>query len=77
MSTTFILLVAAGAVLRALLSRALQIRFGLTLSVPPVITGGLLLLALLPGWLSPLAFPLPLGLMLGALLPDILLRRLG
>ena len=74
MSITFLALIAAGAVLRALLAKALSHHYGLTLVVPPVITGGLLLLAALPSWLSPLSFTLPLSITLGALLPDIFLR---
>ena len=72
---TFPLLVAAGAGSRLALSLALRRRYGLSLEVPQALAIGLVVLAVLPSWASPLTIPLPLGLVLGAVLPDLLFRR--
>jgi len=46
-----------------------------TLGLPPILALGLLILTGLPDILSPVSINLPLGLVLGLLLPDLLLRR--
>lgn len=75
MLTTFTLLTAVGSGLRLGCAWLLQHRLGLGLTVPPPLALILVALAGLPGWLSPIAFPLPLSMTLGFLLPDLLLRR--
>lgn len=75
MSTTFVLLLAAGAGFRLALSLTLRRRYKLSLEIPQTIVIGLLVVACLPSWASPLAIPLPLGLVLGAVLPDLFVRR--
>ncbi len=75
MSTTFMLLLAAGASVRLALSQTLRRRYNLSLEIPQTLVVGLLVVACLPGWASPLALPLPLGFVLGAVLPDIFVRR--
>ena len=73
MLTTFTTLALAGGVLRLVLQWQLQQRWDVTLSVPQSLAGALVVLAGLPSMLQP--FPVPLGLALGLLLPDLLLRR--
>ena len=75
MFPTFPLLLAAGAGCRLSLSQTLRRRYGLSLEVPQVLAVGLVVLAVLPSWASPLTLPLPFGLVLGAVLPDLLFRR--
>ena len=75
MFTTFTLLLAAGAGCRLALSLSLKRRYNLTLEVPQVLAIGLIVLVSLPSWASPLTIPLPLGFVLGAVLPDLLFRR--
>ena len=75
MLTTFTTLALAGGVLRLVLQWQLQQRWDVTLSVPQSLAGALVVLAGLPEFLKPLPFPVPLGLTLGLLLPDLLLRR--
>ncbi|MDV7272127.1 hypothetical protein RYZ20_14620 [Thioclava sp. A2] len=76
MMTLFLLLALAGGVLRFVLTVVLRRHFGLVLAVPQVLALALLGLALLPEPLSPLPVSLPLGLMLGLFLPDLLFGRL-
>ncbi len=75
MFTTFPLLVAGGVALRLALNWGLNRRWGLSLTVPQALAGAVIVLAGLPDLLKPFPFPLPLGLTLGTLLPDLLLRR--
>lgn len=75
MLTTFTTLALAGGVLRLVLQWQLQQRWDVTLSVPQALAGALVVLAGLPEFLKPLPFPVPLSLILGLLLPDLLLRR--
>ena len=75
MFTPFLLLMAAGVGLRLTLSWILRARFGLDLAIPQALAGALLVLAGLPSWLQPIAFPLPLGVTLGVVLQDLLLTR--
>ena len=75
MLTTFTLLVVMGGALRLALGWGLHRRYQLDLSVPQALAGVLVMLAGLPDILRPFPFPVPLGLTLGLLLPDLLLRR--
>ena len=42
---------------------------------PQALAGALVVLAGLPEFIKPIPFPVPLGLTIGLLLPDLLLRR--
>ena len=75
MMTTFMLLALAGGVLRVALNWVLRRYFGLSLSFPQGLAGVLLLLAVLPDIITPVDINLPLGLVVGLLMPDLLLRR--
>ena len=75
MLTTFSLLVVTGGVLRLALGWGLHRRYQLDLSVPQALAGAIVMLAGLPDILKPFGFPLPLGLALGLLFPDLLFRR--
>jgi hypothetical protein len=75
MSTPFLLLLAAGVGFRLTLSWILRARFNLDFAIPQALAGALLVLACLPSWLQPITFPLPLGVTLGVVLPDLLLTR--
>ena len=75
MFTTFTALALAGGGLRLVLQWQLRKRWDISLAVPQVLAGALVVLAGLPSFLQPLPFPVPLGLTLGLLLPDLLLRR--
>jgi hypothetical protein len=71
MFTTFTLLVAASSALRLVLSWALKHRFGFSFGVPQTLAGALVVLSGLPDLIKPFAYPLPLSITLGALLPDL------
>lgn len=75
MLTKFMLLALAGGVVRLGLSLLVFQRSGYVLSVPQMLAGALVVLAGLPDLLKPLPFPIPLGLALGFLLPDLFLAR--
>ena len=75
MFTTFTLLLAAGAGFRFALAHLIRERFGVALAIPQPLAIGVIALAALPGWASPLVITLPLGLVLGFVLPDLLFRR--
>ena len=75
MFTTFTALALAGGALRLVLQWQLKTRWDISLAVPPVLAGALVVLAGLPSILQPFPFPAPLSLTLGLLLPDLLLRR--
>ncbi|MFZ7090821.1 hypothetical protein [Primorskyibacter sp. 2E233] len=75
MSVTFTLLLAAGVGFRLTTAWALRRRFAVGLSVPPMLASLLVVLSALPDWLKPLPFPFPFAFTLGALLPDVLFRR--
>ena len=75
MFTTFTSLVLAGGGLRFVLQWQLKRRWDISLAVPQALAGALVVLAGLPEFLKPLPFPVPLSLILGLLLPDLLLRR--
>ena len=75
MFTTFTALALAGGALRLVLQWQLKRRWGISLAVPQILAGAIVVLAGLPSFLQPFPFPVPLGLTLGLLLPDLLLRR--
>jgi hypothetical protein len=75
MFSPFLLLLAAGVSVRLALSWILRARFNLDLAIPQALAGALLVLACLPSWLQPITFPIPLGVTLGVVLPDLLLTR--
>ncbi len=75
MITLFVLLAVAGGVVRLALEWQLKKHWGITLGVPQALAGALVVLAGLPEFIKPIPFPVPLGLTIGLLLPDLLLRR--
>ena len=75
MFTTFTALAIAGGGLRLVLEWQLKRRWGISLAVPQILAGAIVVLAGLPDFLKPFPFPIPLSLTLGLLLPDLLLRR--
>ena len=75
MFTTFTALALAGGGLRLVLQWQLRKRWDISLAVPQILAGALVVLAGLPEFIKPLPFPIPLSLTLGLLLPDLLLRR--
>ena len=75
MFTTFTLLLAVGCGFRLALSWGLRRRFDVGLSIPQALAGALVVLAGLPDLLKPFAYPLPLSLTIGLVLPDLLLHR--
>jgi hypothetical protein len=75
MITLFVLLAFAGGVVRLALEWQLKKHWGITPSVPQALAGALVVLAGLPEFIKPIPFPVPLGLTIGLLLPDLLLRR--
>jgi len=77
MLTTFTALAIAGGALRLVLQWQLRRRWEISLSIPSVLAGALVVLAGLPEFLKPLPFPVPLGLTLGLLLPDLIMTRRG
>lgn len=77
MLTTFTLLTAAGVSFRLASAWVLRRRYDLRLTIPDVLAVVLLVMAGLPGWLSPVPFPLPFSFTLGVVLPDLLVRRVS
>ena len=75
MFTTFTALAFAGGALRLVLQWQLRKRWDISLAVPQILAVALVVLAGLPEFIKPFPFPVPLGLTLGLLLPDLLLRR--
>ena len=75
MLPTFTLLLAAGVCCRLALSLALSRYTDRSLDIPQTLAIVLIVLACLPSWASPLAIPVPLAFVLGAVLPDLLTRR--
>ena len=75
MFTTFTALALAGGALRLVLQWQLRKRWDVSLAVPQVLAGALVVLAGLPEFIKPFPFPVPLSITLGLLLPDLLLRR--
>ena len=77
MFTTFTALALAGGALRLVLQWQLKTRWDISLAVPQVLAGALVVLAGLPSILQPFPFPVPPGLALGLLLPDLIMTRRG
>ena len=77
MFTTFTALALAGGALRFVLQWQLKTRWDISLAVPQVLAGALVVLAGLPEFIKPFLFPVPLGLTLGLLLPDLIITRRG
>ena len=75
MIPTFVLLTAVGGGLRLALNVAIRRKLGLSLGLPPILALAVLLLAALPDIITPIDINLPLGLVVGLLLPDLLVRR--
>ena len=75
MLTLFTALALAGGALRLVLQWQLKKRWGISLGIPQALAGALLVLAGLPDIIRPFPFPVPLGLTIGLLLPDLLLRK--
>ena len=75
MLTLFLLLAIAGGVLRLALQWGVRKRWGITIGVPQALAGALVVLAGLPEFLKPIPFPVPLGVTIGLLMPDLLVRR--
>ena len=76
MLTLFMLLAATGGILRLALAWLLKQRWGVSIGVPQALAGALVVLAGLPAFfIKPIPFPAPLGLTIGLLFPDLLLRR--
>ena len=75
MFTTFTALALAGGALRLALQWQLRKRWDISLAVPQILAGALVVLAGLPEFIKPFPFPIPLSPTLGLLLPDLLLRR--
>lgn len=75
MLTSLTSLAIAGGALRLALEWQLKKRWAISLAVPQVLAGALVVLAGLPEFLKPLPFPFPLGMTVGLLLPDLFLRR--
>lgn len=76
MIPAFALLTAVGGGLRLALNSAVRRKLGLTQGLPPVLALAILLFAVLPDVITPIDINLPLGLVVGLLLPDLLLRRI-
>ena len=75
MISTFLLLTVVAGVCRLGLNWVVRRKRGLSLGLPPILALALIILTGLPDIVSPISINLPLGLVLGLLLPDFLLRR--
>ena len=75
MISTFVLLTVVGGVSRLGLNWVLRRKLGMSVGLPPILALAAIILTGLPDILSPVAINLPLGLVFGLLLPDLLLRR--
>jgi hypothetical protein len=74
MLTLSTLLALAGGVFRCGLTYLLWRRYHRVVTVPPVVAALIVVLSLLPDWMRPVPWPLPLSITVGLLLPDLLLR---
>ena len=72
----FVLLAAAGGGLRLALNYAVRRKLGVAIGLPPVLALAVIGLTALPDIITPIDINLPLGLVVGLLLPDLLLRRI-
>jgi hypothetical protein len=75
MFTVFTLQFAVGISFRLASSYTLKRRFNLTLSIPQGIALLLIVMAAVPSWILPVTLPVPLGFIIGAVLPDLIFRR--
>ena len=75
MISNFVLLSVVGGVCRLGLNWVLQRKLGVSLGLPPILALALVVLTGLPDMITPINIDLPLGLVVGLLLPDLLLRR--
>ena len=75
MLTSLTSLAIAGGALRLALNWQLKKRWAVSLAVPQALALALIGLALLPDILKPLPFPIPVGLTLGLVMPDLFLQR--
>ena len=75
MLTIVLLLTVAGGVVRLVLQWLVRKRWEVTIGVPKALAGTLMVLAGLPEFLRPFPFPVPFGITIGLLLPDLLVRR--
>ena len=75
MISTFVLLTVVGGVCRLGLNWVLRRKLGVSLGLPPILALALVILTGLLDILSPVSFNLPLGLVFGLLLTDLMLRR--
>ena len=76
MIPTFVLFAAAGGGLRFALNYAVRRKLGVALGLPPILALAVIGLTALPDIITPIDINLPLGLVVGLLLPDLLLRRI-
>ena len=72
----FVLLAAAGGGLRLALNFAVRRKLGVAIGLPPILALTVIVLTALPDIITPIDINLPLGLVVGLLLPDLLLRRI-
>ena len=75
MISTFVLLTVVGGVSRLGLNGVPLRKLGMSFGLPPILALAVIILTGLPDILCPVSINLPLGLVLGLLLPDLLLRR--
>ena len=75
MISTFVLLTVVGGVCRLGLNWVLRRKLSVSFGLPTIMALALIILTGLPDILSPVSINLPLGFVLGLLLPDLLLRR--
>ena len=75
MLSLFVLLTVAGGLFWLVLEWQLKKRYGITIGIPQALAGALVVLAGLPDFLKPIPFPVPPGITIGLLLPDLLVRR--
>jgi hypothetical protein len=72
----FVLLAAAGGGLRLALNYAVRRKLGVAIGLPPILALAVIVFTALPDMITPIDINLPLGLVVGLLLPDLLLRRI-
>ena len=76
MIPTFVLLAAAGGGRRLALNYAVRRKLGVAIGLPPILALAVIVFTALPDIITPIDINLPLGLVVGLLLPDLLLRRI-